>query len=309
MSVITFNPSAFSDQGFVRSSEVDALMETTLKRGVTAKQIQNSGSNIKTAQYSASTDLPTEKNKLQLARKEAAPNPWFPNSGGDANPRDYQLEERKKLMGPAFERINNVIKNSAYARSKSNSTVVDKALNAKRDIGDIEGATAAFTRDLSYYVPNRDGRGTITLTPTILLKDSKPEIGALALVHEATHATESAANPTYPQNKPFPIQSEVKAFVEQLKLYKELRPKLVDADGNPRKELNEFDKAFVKDTELLYRLQKSGGFAAIQKEIETWPSYQNLPGRKDKIYLPGGFTIPKIDLPDFKIPPGALPNL
>ncbi len=309
MSAITFNLSALPNLGLARSSELGALLKTNLKVGSVPQQLKNPARNINPVQNFTSNILSTQNNKVQLARKEAADNPWFPNSQSDANPRDYQAEDRKKLMGPAFKRIDNLIKSSAYGRLKSNSAIVGKALGAKRDIGDIKGATAAFTREPSYYVPNRDGRGTITLSPTILLKDSKPEVGALALIHEATHAAESAANPKYPTNIAFPIQSEVKAFEEQLKLYKEFRPKLVDAGGNPRQELNEFDKSLVKDTELLYRLQKTGGSAAIQKEIESWPHYQNIPGRNDKIYLPGGVTIPKFDLPEIKIPAGALPHL
>jgi hypothetical protein len=299
------------------NANVDPATRGVIAPFVSSKDVTQAGADRTTLasveggmSWSGNALLPVEAPRLPLGnalanRGDTGDNPLWDKI-------DNEAAERARATAPALERVEDVIRKSAYGKDSSRYGGSDRA-SARTVVVPSADASARFRRFSDAESPggvNKTGAGNIWISPGLVTAGSKPEVAALAIVHERTHAEQAAKNPTRPLSQKGSIQEEVQGFEQQLKLYKELRPKLINADGAPVKGLNPEEKQLVEDTEQLYRLQKSGGSAAIKKEIETWDAYQSVPGRSDRIYLPGGIVvpIPKLNKPDYvPISPEALP--
>jgi hypothetical protein len=213
---------------------------------------------------------------------------------------ESETAARNNAAGPALKRIEDVIDKSAYGKDPLRYGGASTT-NTPTIVVSSADALARFRRNSDAESPggvNKTGAGKIWVSPAFVQPGSKPEVGALVMVHERTHAEQFAKNPKVPLNKQLPIQAEVQGFEQQLKLYKELRPKLINTNGAPIKGLSIMERQTVLDTERLYQAQRFGGSAAIKKEIKTWDAYKDIvdldferkhkptPGPSDRTLVP-----------------------
>jgi hypothetical protein len=173
----------------------------------------------------------------------------------------------------------NVIKNSAFGRAPENAELVRNAIgsNVKVVAGMGEGQYGQLVRkpDLDYprVIPNMTGEAKIIINPDVL---KNPKLAACVILHESVHQAQLWANPRASKETLTTIQSEVKAYAVEMKLWKELRGEFIDKSGNPKQGLTSFEQAIVRSNEKIYRAQQRGGDAGIKNEIRSYPVYRDV---------------------------------